>query len=163
VKPFAFALVLASVAICSVRGEEIKKRRFGIYMPKLDVYTQTSDVTDRIVAYQRTTPPGEIPLAEFPIVSEEDLVSYDWETHTLELRDRIWFTIRQPSMHGLPFVVVVDSKPIYVGAFWSNFSSIPSHVPTIVWDNERKSKQLTIERAQPPSSAKGMTLARTRN
>jgi hypothetical protein len=120
-------------------------------MPKLDVYTQTSDVQDRVIAYERTTKPGEIPLAEFPIISEEDVLGYDWDTHTLQLRNSIWFTVRQPGMHGLPFVVVVDGVPIYVGAFWSDDSSIGSAVPSIRWDDQRKSKKISIQRAYPSS------------
>jgi hypothetical protein len=133
-------LVLVSPAI----GQEVKRPRFGIYMPKLDVYTQTSDVQDRVIAYERTTKPGEIPLAKYPIISEDDVLGYDWDTHTLQLRNSIWFTVRQPGMHGLPFVVVVDGVPIYVGAFWSDLSSIPSVVPSIRWDDQRKSKEISI-------------------
>jgi hypothetical protein len=147
-KLFAFALALVSV-VPHVLGEETKQPRFGIYMPKLDVYTATSDVTERVTSYLRTMKPGEIPLAEFPIVSEEDLLSYDWDTHTFELSQRLWFRIRRPGSHGLPFIVVVDGLPIYVGAFWSSSSSIPSSVPIIMWDGEQKSKELVIQRAYP--------------
>ena len=145
-KLLALAATLVSVTAFSfsASAEETKRPRFGIYMPKLDVYTQTMDVTERVIAYQRTSKPDEIPLAEFPIISDEDLLSYDWETHTLELRKSRWFMVRSPSSHGIPFVVVVDGVPIYVGAFWSEFSSIPSSVPTIMWDDRQTSKAMTI-------------------
>jgi hypothetical protein len=132
-------------------GEEHKRPRIGIYMPKLDVYTQTPDVQERVLVYLRTTKPSEIPLAEEPIVSEDDVLSYDWATHTLKLRDSIWFKIREPGMHGLPFVMVVDNESVYVGAFWSPLSSISTHVPVILWDTERKAKEMTINWAYPTS------------
>jgi hypothetical protein len=146
-------LVVGLLLECAVVGEEVKRPRFGIYMPKLDVYTATPDVQDRVAAYLRTTKPGEIPLAGHPIVSEDDIVSYDWETHTLHLKRSVWFTIRQPGVYGVPFVVVVDGVPCYVGAFWSAVSSIPSHVPCIIWDHERKSKDITIQKAYPTAKS----------
>jgi hypothetical protein len=143
-KLLALAAILVSAIVSAAAAEGVKQPRFGIYMPKLDVYTPTMDVTERVIAYQRTSKPDEIPLAEFPIISDEDLLSYDWETHTLELHKSRWFMIRQPSSHGIPFVVVVDGTPIYVGSFWSEYSSIPSSVPTIMWDGRQTSKTMTI-------------------
>jgi hypothetical protein len=152
-KLLAIAVALAAVSASAAVGEETKQPRFGIYMPKLDVYTQTQDVTERVIAYQRTTKLSEIPLAEFPIVSEEDLLSYDWDTHALEMTNSFWFRVRQPSSHGIPFVVVVDGVPIYVGAFWSQYSSIPSGVPTIMWDGQQKSRRISIGKASLPAKS----------
>jgi hypothetical protein len=134
---------------------EAQRPRFGIFMPRLDVYSQTPDVIDRVTAYLRRSDPSEIPLAEYPIISEEDLLSYDWNTHTMHLGQSIWFRIREPGVHGLPFVVVVDGAPLYVGAFWSHISSIATPLPVIMWDHERKSKDLVIQRAYPTPEAAG--------
>ena len=86
----------------------------------------------------------EIPLAEYPIISEEDLVSYDWDTHTLELKNPPWFMLHKPHGRGIPFVVVVEGVPIYVGAFWLRLSSRDTDVPAIRWDFQMKSTSMTI-------------------
>ena len=103
------------------------------------------------MAYLRTNDLSKIPLAEYPIVSETDLISYDWDTHTLHLRRSLWFTVRQPGVHGVPFAVVVEGVPIYLGAFWTEESSVSTHVPVILWDHQRKSKDITIQWAYPTS------------
>lgn len=145
------AIIAASLCLLSTFSLEVraeppaeKPPRFGIYMPKLDVYTQTDDVATRIISYERSINLADIPLAEHPIISEDDLLSYDWETHTLHLKKSAWWRVHPPSSHGLPFVVVVDGAPIYVGAFWTQFSSIPSEVPVIIWDYEKKATDMPI-------------------
>jgi hypothetical protein len=141
-----FSLLMA-VPLGGFRAMQ-ERPRFGIFMPKLDVYSRTPDVQQRVLAYLRTKP-AKIPLADFPIISEDDLLSYDWDTHTLHLRDSIWQKIPRPGNGiGTPFAVVVDGTPIYVGAFWSGISSLGNTCPVIVSQyfgyDERDSKDLTI-------------------
>jgi hypothetical protein len=133
-----------------------ERPRFGIFMPKLDVYSGTPDVQQRVEAYlRRATNPADIELAEFPIISEDDLDSYDWDTHTLHLRDSIWLKIPRPRRSvGTPFVLVVDGTPIYVGAFWSRLSSFACPGPVIVSEyfghDERDSIHLAIRLGYGP-------------
>jgi len=134
---------------------KLPQPRFGIFMPKLDVYTLTSDVTDRVNSYLYRSKPSEIPLAEYPIISEDDLLSYDWNTHTLLLRHSIWYKLREPAVHGAPFVVVADGVPLYVGAFWTSISSFATPVPVIMWDQKRESTHLTIQRGYPSPEVAG--------
>jgi hypothetical protein len=54
-----------------------------------------------------------------------------------------------PSVHGAPFVIVVNKEPVYVGAFWTNISSISASVPVVLYDHTRKSKRFRIDRAYP--------------
>lgn len=46
-KLLALAATIVSVNAFTASAEETKRPRFGIYMPKLDVCTQTMDVTER--------------------------------------------------------------------------------------------------------------------
>jgi len=131
----------------AIAGEKAKPS-FGIFMPKLDVYTRTKDVTDRINTYLYHSKPGEIPLAAYPIITEDDLESYDWETHTMHLKHSLWSKVLQPQMGGLPFVVVVDGTPLFIGTFWSSLSSFgPPPVPIIAWDYQKKSDGIQISGA----------------
>ena len=153
------AFLIALLALLPVISNGVSQQpRFGIFMPKFDVYSQTPDVTDRVIAYLYRSKPSEIPLAEHPIISEDDLLSYDWNTHAVQLRHTIWHRIPQPGVHGVPFVVVADGVPLYVGAFWTSFSSIATSVPVIIWDPKRESTQLFIQRGYPsPVVAKEVT------
>ena len=149
-----FMVFLLTVILSGGFGATQQRPRFGIFMPKLDVYSRTLDVQRRVNEYLRSKP-GEIPLADYPIISEDDLLSYDWDTHTLHLRDSIWLKIPRPGNGlGSPFVVVVDGTPIYVGAFWSGMSSEANPGPVIVSEyfgfDERDSKDLVIRRGYGP-------------
>ena len=61
-----------------------------------------------------------------PILSADDVVSYDWATHEMTLTDAAYerlARLRVPVAPGIPFVVCVGREPIYRGEFWSSFSS----------------------------------------
>lgn len=147
--------IIALLGLClATRYAESQQPRFGIFMPKLDVYTQTPDVMDRIIAYLRSKP-SEIPLAEHPIISEADLLSYNWNDHALQLRHPIWYRLSAPSVRGAPFVVVADGVPLYTGAFWTPLSSISTPVPVILWDLSRQSTRLIIQKGYPSSHFAG--------
>jgi len=74
---------------------------------------------------------AQVQLAPSPVISADDLISYDFSTHSMKLRREALARIPNPPVHGLPFVVVANGQRIYVGAFWTDISSIPSDVPTI--------------------------------
>jgi hypothetical protein len=122
--------------------------RFGIFLPREDVYSGTPDVNERIARYLQSHP-AEIPLASHPVVSEEDVARYEWWTHTLTLNRTFWFKIRRPSLRGSPFVVVADGEPVYVGAFFSDASSFSCPTPVIRFDEQMTNRVVTIERAYP--------------
>src|SRR6185312_8510123 len=74
---------------------------------------------------------ARIQLASSPVISADDILSYDFSTHAMKLRGETLARIPNPPVHGLPFVVVANGQRIYLGAFWTDVSSIPSTVPTI--------------------------------
>ncbi|HOG47741.1 MAG TPA: hypothetical protein PLJ35_11190 [Anaerolineae bacterium] len=67
-------------------------------------------------------------LQDEPILSIEDIVAYARETHEVTLTpsaiERLGQIEVPASGAGIPFVVCVDSEPIYSGAFWSPLSSL---------------------------------------
>lgn len=146
------ALLLASL---SAAAGETNAVSFGIFMPREDVYHATLDVTERINAYYRSDP-AKIPLAQYPILADEEIVSYHWPTHTLALKRPIWWRLRQPGVHGAPFVLVVDGAPVYVGAFYTSLSSISCPVPVVMFDRLMKTNSIQIQAAYPSEQfAKG--------
>jgi hypothetical protein len=125
---------------------------FGIFMPREDVLSATRDVEERIRAYLKSKP-GEISLAQYPLISDLDIDSYDWKTHTLAVDQSVIRRIRTPSVWGTPFVVVVDGEPVYVGAFYAHGSSQSCPVPIIIPnDFLGQTNTLVIQRAYPSAT-----------
>lgn len=69
---------------------------------------------------------NSLALADEPIFSTDDIVSYSSDTHEIELSPAANERIRQLGVptSGTPFVVTVDGDPIYGGAFWVGYSSL---------------------------------------
>jgi len=73
---------------------------------------------------------NKLQVAPVPIISEKDLLGYDWSGHILRLRPKVTDRLPSPkSVWGIPFVVVADGRPCYLGAFWAAGSSYLPKVP----------------------------------
>jgi hypothetical protein len=97
-------------------------------------------------------------LASEPIISESDVLAYDYSKHALRLRPEAVKGLPRPPVEGTPFVVVVNGERIYPGAFYGLYSSIPCSLPVIVVGRSAQSKTsdvdvILIERAYPVQSA----------
>jgi hypothetical protein len=77
---------------------------------------------------------SHVDLAESPIISEGDIISYDKNTHEVEISADAFERIKQTDKNylGESFVVCVDKQPIYWGAFWSGLSSQSFEGVTII-------------------------------
>jgi hypothetical protein len=64
-------------------------------------------------------------LAEMPLISEDDIVSYTKDTHEMELTGEAFTRVNALKIptYGKSFVVCVGQKQIYWGAFWAGYSS----------------------------------------
>lgn len=74
----------------------------------------------------------EVPLEVVPLVSDQDIIAYDWDTHRVYLTSD---TAERLMVQGLgmdlqapvPAVVMADGAGIYIAVFWPLFfSSLPS-------------------------------------
>jgi len=68
-------------------------------------------------------------LKNEPIISNNDIISYDKTNHTIELTQVAYSRIQQifqtpVKVFGIPFVVCVGKERIYMGAFMTPVSSI---------------------------------------
>ena len=78
------------------------------------------------------TPPQQLAmlshleLAENPLLSTDDIISYREATHEIELTATGYDKIASLSVpvSGKAFAVCVDGQPIYAGAFWVGYSSL---------------------------------------
>jgi hypothetical protein len=79
---------------------------------------------------------SHIDLAATPLISTDDIVAYDRNTHEIELTNEACQRVKQLQVpvRGTAFVACVDKQPIYWGAFWTPVSSIAFNGVTI-WVN----------------------------
>ena len=99
----------------------------------------------------------QVKLQPTPIISEADILAYDFKNHSLSLKPGALAGVvkRLPSISvwGIPFIFVVDGERIYVGAFMSPVSSASMPAPCImVWPTNIPPDTLQIDRAYPGPS-----------
>lgn len=96
-----------------------------------------------------------LPLEDDPIITDKDVISYDWNEHKMVIRHNETIEKLRNNNRALsdkPFVVVVEGKNIYMGASWSLASSaIAPSLPLIDWsefyykENVDKNSTYTIQ------------------
>jgi len=92
-------------------------------------------------------------LADEPLLTERDIVRYDWATHTMEMTEEGVKKLPRVGTRGKAFVIVADGQRCYRGAFWTPISSISHPNPVVLPFGGRMRK---IERAYPSAEfAKG--------
>jgi len=108
------AASLTAFSCTSPKGEPSKKEGFAIYLLARDISVSEMPIV------------GNLELADGPIVSLGDVVSYYRNTHEIELtaeaHERL-LELEVPT-NGKVFVVCVDRQPVYWGAFWPGYSSM---------------------------------------
>jgi hypothetical protein len=106
-------------------------------------------------AQAATLPLDSLVLYPFPLLDLGALSYYDAQTHTMVLGgwrtvDYICNQLPVVPVDGLPFVIVVNEEPIYLGAFYTLFSSASFDHPVIIIDlPDTPDDRLTIDRAYP--------------
>lgn len=89
---------------------------FAIYLVKQEISLEQMKETNL----------GELEFEHTPILSVDDIVTYDWETHEIQLTDSASERVTRlegSMLGGLPFAVCVGGEPVYIGAFWTSYSS----------------------------------------
>ena len=100
------------------------------------------------------TPPQQLAmlshleLAQNPLLSTDDIISYRQATHEIELTVTGYDKIASLSVpvSGKAFAVCVDGQPIYTGAFWVGYSSLS--FDGVVIDTLRASKEHPVLKIQ---------------
>ena len=98
---------------------------------------------------------SHIEATTVPIISVQDIITYNAQTHEMKLTAAAFERICRLDVpvEGKSFLVCVDKRPIYRGAFWSPVSSISFDGVTI-WKpyGSEKSNIITLELGYPSSS-----------
>ena len=89
-------IVLSALGAILCPAARTEPFRFGLYPVKSD----HADI-------------AKVELAAAPLLTEHDIVSYEWKTHTLRLTDEGKNKLSNcgaVGVHGKPFVIVADFK-----------------------------------------------------
>ncbi len=124
-------------------GTTAKVDGFAIYLTKEDIPPAQMEAL------------SHVNIAEQPMISIEDVITYNAQTHEIELTDTAFERISQLEVpvRGKSFLVCVDKEPIYWGAFWTLLSSMSFDGVTI-WKplGSQDLKIITLELGYPSSS-----------
>jgi hypothetical protein len=89
---------------------------------------------DTLNAYEAGDMPiGDLALADEPILSLDNIMTYEWSDHRFTITSSTYSRMENVlgvygssiDLEGLPFILSVAEKRIYLGAFWNPVSSIP--------------------------------------
>lgn len=120
----AMLLILIALSACQTPADEVgsalEGEPFAIYLVG-DPQITGPDLKNYTI--------DQLPLNEIPIITTDDLVSYDWERHGINLTEDAYLRLITIFYYGLPssgvpFVVVAYEQPVYAGAFWTPLSSL---------------------------------------
>jgi hypothetical protein len=89
-----------------------------------------------------------------PILTAEQIVSYEWASHRITLQPGATLNVRVKEghsiVHGVPFAVVADGVTCYRGAVTTSLSSFSQSVPVIDIDPfDEKENVVRIELGYP--------------
>ena len=101
-------------SICITSEDEGNDEGFAIYLTKQDIPPAQMEAL------------SHVKLADQSIISVEDVITYNAQTHEIKLTDEAFERISQldVSTGGKSFIVCVDKQSIYWGAFWTPISSV---------------------------------------
>jgi len=111
------ALLTLAVGVCllvfSGGCAAVKSEGFAIYLTKDDI--RPGKISDL----------SRVAIADNPLIDLNDILSYDPGTYEITLTEDAYRSIEalKVPLSGRSFVVCVDRKPLYWGAFWTPLSS----------------------------------------
>jgi hypothetical protein len=137
-----FVLGILMSSICATA----KGEGFAIYLTKQDIPPAQMEAL------------GHVNPTDQPIVSIQDIITYNAQTHEIKLTDEAFERIAslEVPVRGKSFMVCVDGAPIYWGAFWTPISSISFDGVTI-WKpySSQGPAVITLQLGYPSSSFYG--------
>jgi hypothetical protein len=130
--------------MCVVVGcSTAKGEGFAIYLTREDIPPSKMEAL------------SHVEIAEQPIISIQDIITYNAQTHEIKLTEAAFERISQLEVpvRGRSFLVCIDKTPIYWGAFWTPISSMSFDGVTIRKPlGSQESKIITLQLGYPSSS-----------
>jgi len=126
---FLFLMISTLLFNCSNSTSPIlKDSEFGIYLLK-DTTLSTSEAMNKSLE--------SLQVQEKSLIDLNGIVAYDWSEHLITISSDAYENVKYietktMSTTGLPFVIIVDDKKIYLGIIFPLYSSsMPEDLPHI--------------------------------
>ena len=106
-------MLVLSILVSSICATS-KGEGFAIYLTKQDIPPAQMEAL------------SHVDIAERPIITISDIITYDAQEHELRLTVSAFERVSQLDVptRGKSFIVCIDKRPIYWGAFWVPWSSM---------------------------------------
>jgi hypothetical protein len=134
--PFAIIVVLLFYCVgCEKTTDPAPDNTFAIYLLR-DSTLNSYDVWDQ--------PIENLVPAEMPLFTDNDLIAYEWHTHTLLATASLdtqlsIYQFKYGNTSGIPFIVMVGQESIYIGSFWWMHSSmLPVKLARIIFPSKQE-------------------------
>ena len=140
-KGIATAAIICAVLLssgCMLQNQE----GFAVYLTEGDIPPESMPALD------------QVDIAKLPIISVDDVVTYNAQTHELKLTTGAYEDLMNLDVpvNGRSFVVCVDREPIYWGAIWTLLSSISFDGVIIRKPSAEDTNVVALELGYPSSS-----------
>ena len=117
IRLICISILLAILTITGVACNEpqaASQEGFAIYLTRDDIPPDKMEILSHVI------------IADKPIVSIQDIITYNAQSHEIVLTNEAFERISQLEVPitGKSFLVCVDKEPVYWGAFWTLISSI---------------------------------------
>jgi hypothetical protein len=123
----ALFIICSLLVSCYIVEPEDVSEMFEIYLLADDSIT-IRDLPDMTL--------DEFVLAAYPIISLDDIITYEWPIHLVHLKKTVESKMTDLSkpeiLNDRPFIVLVNGERIYMGAIWPAFYSTMCRYPHIV-------------------------------
>ncbi|MBN2076515.1 MAG: hypothetical protein JW762_13280 [Dehalococcoidales bacterium] len=110
-----FFFICSFLSACSFRDNSpTADEGFAIYLTRDDIPPERMEML------------SHIEITDEPIISIDDIVTYDALTHRIELTSEAFerVSLLEVPVSGKSFLVCLDKSPVYWGAFWVMYSSL---------------------------------------
>ena len=138
--------ILLIIILYSTYTITTKSEEFAIYLPRENIPPAKMQAL------------SHIELSDQPFISVKDIITYNAQTHELKLTPNAFERISKLNVpvEGKSFLVCINKKPIYWGAFWTSISSISFDGVTIWMPyNTQKQNIIVIDLGYPSPSFYG--------
>jgi len=117
----------------------------------LAIYLLAQDVAPQDLSKMEL---GSLVLQDRPLLSSDDIVSYEVSTHEIRLQSPTCQKLSRAfpqsiGVRGVPFVVCVGAQRIYAGAFWTPLSSLSFDGVVILQPCMMQQQTIRIELGYP--------------
>jgi hypothetical protein len=93
--------------------------------------------------------PADIRLEDQPLVSLDDINSYTFKTHEINLTPSAEIRLSNIDLAGRPFVITINDQVIYAGEFMAAFMSRSSDRVVILWPPMENDSIMKIQLGYP--------------